>query len=99
MRTYIYAAITALALAAGAPLAASAADPAAIPFDGTRPSSVENWPGMMDNAVAAAAQPATPAEEPRPSSLGNWPGMTNNAVPAQGPTASPFDGVRPSSAH
>jgi hypothetical protein len=99
MRTDIYAAIAALVIAAGAPLAASAANPAAIPFDGTRPSSVENWPGMANNTAPAAVQPAEPFDGPRPSSLENWQGMTDSTVPVQVPSASPFEGVRPSTAH
>ena len=98
MKTSIYAAIAALAVAFGAPLAASAADPAGISFDGPRPSSLNNWPGMMSNPVAAAA-PTVSFEGPRPSSLNNWSGMTGQVVPANEPSASPFDGPRPSSAH
>src|SRR5258707_3145520 len=48
----IYAALLGVALA-GAPLAAFA-------DEGPRPSSLHNWPGMMQDTAAEAVTPATP---------------------------------------
>lgn len=82
-RNNLYAAITALVLVAGAPLAASAADPANIPFDGPRPSSLNSIPATSEPVAAPQYNTAAP------STFG-WVEM---------PSASPFDGPRPSSAH
>jgi hypothetical protein len=92
MKNRICAAI-AVAIVAGAPLLSAFA------AEGPRPSSYNNWPGMMDNAAPAIEPAASPFDGPRPSSLDNWPGMMSTAVPATVPSASPFDGPRPSSAH
>jgi hypothetical protein len=91
MKNRICAAI-AVAIVAGAPLVSAFAA-------GPRPSSLDNWPGMMDNTAPASEPAASPFAGPRASSLDNWPGMTNTAIPATVPSASPFDGPRPSSAH
>jgi hypothetical protein len=99
MKNSLYAAMAALALVAGVPVAASAADPAAIPFDGPRPSSLNNWPGMSGSTVPPDEPAASAFAGPRPSSFGNWPGMMGETAPANMPAASPFDGPRPSSAH
>jgi hypothetical protein len=68
MKNSLYAALAALALVAGVPLAASAADPAAIPFDGPRPSSLNNWPGMTGSTVPPDGPAASAVDGPRPSS-------------------------------
>lgn len=99
MKNHLFAAIAALTLVAGLPLAASAADPAATAFDGPRPSSLGNWPGMAGSTLPPTAEANPSFEGPRPSSLGNWPAMSGDNVPTQVPAASPFDGPRPSPNH
>ena len=91
MKHRIYAATIALSIIVGSPFAAFA--------QGPRPSSMNNWPGMVGSTAPTAVPAATPFAGPRPSSQNNWPGMMNDAAPARVPAASPFNGARPSSAH
>ena len=87
MKNRLYAAI-AVVLVAGVPVASALAE-------GPRPSSYNNWPGMMDNSGPANVPSAYPVQQPRASSLATWPRMTYNAMLSP----SPFDRPRPSPAH
>ena len=85
----IYAALLGIALA-GAPLAAFAQE-------GPRPSSLNNWPGMVDQTSLAygAATPAYGAPSYSPTAPGTWSNFPASAAPLS--SANPvFDGPRPS---
>ena len=91
MKKQIHAAIVVAAIA-GVPFAAFA--------DGPRPSSYNDWPGMMQDAVPATVPSVSPFDGPRPSSLNNWRGMTGPVYSPGLSSADPvFDGPRPSSNH
>ena len=91
MKKQIHAAIVVAAIA-GVPFAAFA--------DGPRPSSYNDWPGMMQDTVPATVPSVSPFEGPRPSSLNNWQGMTGPVYSPSVSSADPvFDGPRPSPNH
>ena len=70
-------------------------------FEGPRPSSVGNWPGITDTAVSPNSSYADPTfDGPGPSSLGNWTGTTGEVYRPYDSADNPvFEGPRPSSAH
>lgn len=91
MKKQIYAALIITAVA-GVPFAASA--------EGPRPSSYNDWPGMMHDNSPAAMPAVNAFDGPRPSSLNNWPGMSQSPAPAAVSSADPvWQGPRPSPAH
>jgi hypothetical protein len=90
MKKHIYAVIV---------VAAVATTPFAAFAEGPRPSSYDNWPGMMQDTAPVSVPSTSPFEGPRPSSLNNWHGM-NGPVPPNVSSADPvFEGPRPSPNH
>jgi hypothetical protein len=92
MKQQIYAALI-VAVVAGAPFAAFAEQ-------GPRPSSYNDWPGMMQDTPPATMPAVNAFDGPRPSSQNNWPGMSQDPAAASVSSADPvWDGPRPSPNH